>query len=116
MAALLAVLSGCEFQASETLMNRNAIGEPERGKSLIFAYGCVACHQVPGLSGYPGNIGPPLADWRKRKFIAGNLPNEPGPLMRWIMDPQEVEPGTAMPDLGVSEDEARDMAAYLFTH
>jgi cytochrome c1 len=60
-------------------------------------------------------VGPPLENWSRRGFIAGELPNNGANLIRWIMDPQGVEPGTAMPELGVSEEQARDIAAYLFT-
>jgi cytochrome c len=57
---------------------------------------------------------PPLHRFYQRSFIAGRLPNTEDNLIRWIQDPQQVEPGTAMPDLGVTEDEARDIAAYLY--
>lgn len=82
---------------------------------LVSAYGCAACHEIPGVSGNPGDIGPPLADWKRRKYIAGKLPNRPDMLIHWIANPQEVEPGTAMPDLGVKPREALDMAAYLYS-
>jgi cytochrome c1 len=60
-------------------------------------------------------VGPPLNDWSERGYIAGELPNNAENLIRWIMDPQGVEPGTDMPNLGVTEEQARDIAAYLFT-
>ncbi len=60
-------------------------------------------------------VGPPLNQFALRAYIAGQLPNQPDNLMRWLQDPQQVEPGTAMPDLGVSPAVARDMAAYLYT-
>jgi cytochrome c len=60
-------------------------------------------------------VGPPLTMFARRAYIAGQLPNEPDNLIRWIRDPQAVEPGTAMPSLGVEPAVARDMAAYLYT-
>ena len=79
------------------------------------AYGCGSCHAIPGVRGAEGVAGPPLAGWARRAFIAGALPNRPEHLVRWIADPQAVEPGTAMPDVGAPDQDARDMAAYLFT-
>lgn len=70
---------------------------------------------IPGVTGAVGLVGPPLTAWAKRAYIAGNLANTPENLVRWIRQPQAVEPGTAMPDLGVEEGDARDMAAYLFS-
>lgn len=90
-------------------------GHPERGPKLIAAYGCGSCHRIPGVSGADGLVGPPLDSFAKRSYIAGELPNNGNNLSRWIQDPQQVEPGTAMPDLGVTADDARDIAAYLFT-
>jgi cytochrome c1 len=60
-------------------------------------------------------VGPPLTRFADRAYIAGQLPNDPQSLIRWIQDPQTVEPGTAMPDLGVGPEVARDMAAYLYS-
>lgn len=60
-------------------------------------------------------VGPPLNGWSRRVYIAGNLPNRPEQLVRWLREPQAIEPGTAMPDLNVTEADARDMAAYLYS-
>jgi cytochrome c len=91
-------------------------GDAEAGKDALQAYGCIACHTVPGASGsYRANVGPPLTGWAGREYIAGALPNTPDNLILWIQDPQAIEPGTVMPDLGVSEQDARDIAAYLYT-
>lgn len=113
---LLAVCSACRIRGAEDVVTGDAVGQAERGKDLFTAYGCGACHQLPNVSSYPGHIGPPLTGWSQRKYIAGRVPNEPRWLIRWIMDPQEIEPGTAMPRLGVTEPEARDIAAYLYSH
>jgi len=90
-------------------------GQPQRGARLIQQYGCGSCHTVPGVDRADGLVGPPLTRFGARSYIAGELPNNADNLRRWIRDPQSVEPGTAMPNLGVSEIDARDIAAYLFT-
>jgi cytochrome c len=89
--------------------------DPEEGAILLSAHGCGSCHSIPGVSGASGTIGPPLAGYARRAYIAGKLPNRLDNLMRWIRDPQAIEPGTAMPSLPVNEAEARAMAAYLYT-
>jgi cytochrome c1 len=60
-------------------------------------------------------VGPPLNAWSERQYIAGNLQNQPDNLIAWIMNPQAIEPGTAMPNMNIDEQEARDIAAYLYT-
>ncbi|MGE3912343.1 MAG: cytochrome c family protein [Chloroflexota bacterium] len=91
-------------------------GRPDRGAHLMREpYGCGACHVIPGVTGATGMVGPPLNGWSRRVYIAGNLPNRPEQLVRWLREPQAIEPGTAMPDLNVTEADARDMAAYLYS-
>jgi cytochrome c len=90
-------------------------GDPQRAPKLIVAFGCSACHAVPGVTGADGNVGPPLTRFGERTYIAGMLRNNPSNLIRWIRDPQGVIPGNAMPNMGVSEADARDIAAYLYT-
>lgn len=88
----------------------------ERGRGLMDSYGCGSCHTVPGIESTDKYIGPPLDDFAERRYVAGDEPNVPEVLIRWIMDPQSIEPGTVMPDLGVSRDDARDIAAYLYSN
>lgn len=90
-------------------------GEPGRGRALVGGYGCGGCHIVPGVPGAVGRVGPSLANFAGRAYLAGSLPNAPDTLVRWLRDPQALRPGTAMPDLAVSERDARDLAAYLYT-
>lgn len=90
-------------------------GDARRGAQLIPVYGCGSCHAIPGVRGAQGHVGPPLTAFAERTYIAGALRNEPAALVQWIRFPQYVEPGTAMPDLGVTEQHARDIAAYLYT-
>ncbi len=86
-----------------------------RGRAAIAQYACVTCHQIPGIVGASAPVGPPLAGIGTRQLVAGVLPNTPDNLVRWLRSPQQVNPLSAMPDLAVSERDARDMAAYLAT-
>jgi cytochrome c len=89
-------------------------GDVEQGRSLMISYGCGSCHTIPGVTGADAKVGPPLNDFYERTYVAGLLPNTWENLSKWIQHPQQVLPHNAMPDLGVSESEARDMAAYLY--
>ena len=88
-------------------------GDLDRGRSAIEQYGCGSCHTIPGVRNATALVGPPLNHFGSRSFIAGQLANTPENLMRWLRDPQSVEPGTAMPNLGVTERDAQDIVAYL---
>ena len=90
------------------------LGDPQRGRALVAKHGCTACHIIPGAAP-EGLVGPPLSRMGSRSYIAGRFPNLPIDLAEWIRHPQEMKPGTAMPDLGVGERDSRDMAAYLAT-
>jgi putative membrane protein len=113
LAVLLAV-TACASTPRRTPPPEVPGGSPVRGASALERFGCGSCHTIPGIRGADALVGPPLNDWSRRGYIAGELPNNAANLIRWIMDPQAVEPGTAMPNLGVSEEQARDIAAYLF--
>lgn len=91
------------------------VGSSERGRATIEAYGCGKCHTIPGIRGANGVVGPPLESLAQRTYIGGNFPNTAETLTHWIMTPQEMKPGTAMPSLGLSESQARDVVAYLET-
>jgi mono/diheme cytochrome c family protein len=90
-------------------------GDPARGKVAIRQYACTTCHLVPGIVGPHAPVGPPLERIGTREYIAGMLPNTHGNMLRWLKNPQALNPRTAMPDLGVTDRDARDMAAYLYT-
>jgi cytochrome c1 len=90
-------------------------GNPQRGKEIIQGYGCGSCHTIPGVHDAKGLVGPPLLYFSRRTMIAGELPNTQENLVSWIEHPRQVEPKTAMPDLGLTEDQAYDVAAYLYT-
>jgi mono/diheme cytochrome c family protein len=93
------------------------VGEPDaaRGKRALLQYACVACHQIPGVTGAEVAVGPPLHGIGSRKVIGGVLDNTPDNMVRWLVAPREHAPGSAMPNLGVTTRDARDMAAYLAT-
>jgi cytochrome c1 len=90
-------------------------GNPERGKVALTQYACRACHIIPGVTGSEVFVGRPLTGLADRPFIAGSLPNNQQNLVKWIRDPKQIDPLTAMPVLDVTEADARDMAAYLLT-
>lgn len=102
------VLNGCAPAAGEAQ-------RIERGQRLLAHYQCGACHSIPQVPAARGRIGPPLERWGGRSYIAGHLPNGADTLARWIAEPQALVPGTAMPDMGVSDVDARAMAAYLMS-
>lgn len=108
----LIAAAGCGG-GKEVLIERG--GNPQVGKKLIVSYGCGACHTIPGIYTARGLVGPPLSFYSRRTMVAGELPNVPNNLVRWIMNPSAIEPGTAMPDLGLSQQQAQDIAAYLYT-
>lgn len=110
---LAAALGGCRPASGQT--REIAGANPERGKALIQTYGCGSCHTIPGVDGADATVGPPLLEWSRRTYIAGEVPNTPDFLIRWIEMPQAIEPGTAMPNLGVTEGNAKDIAAYLYS-
>jgi cytochrome c len=90
-------------------------GDPQRGAQVINMKKCGSCHVIPGINGAAGLVGPPLGSFARRTFIAGEVANTPDNLVRWVMNPQAIEPHTAMPNLGLTEQQARDVAAFLYT-
>jgi cytochrome c len=90
-------------------------GDAGRGKAAVERYGCAACHAIPGIANQGSNVGPPLHKIALRGYIGGVLPNTPADMVRWLQNPPEVDPRTAMPNLGISKAEAQDIAAYLYT-
>jgi cytochrome c len=111
----LMVLTACVGGKMTTPYRVTTGGDARHGRKVIQAYGCGACHTIPGIHGASGVVGPPLYFFSRRTMIAGELPNTPDNLVRWIENPPSVESGTAMPKLGLSDEEARDAAAYLYT-
>ena len=111
---LAAALCSCA-RASSTPVVSVAGGDAGRGKAVIQKYGCSACHMIPGVPGPETSVGPSLAGVANRVFIAGVTPNVPDAMIKWLKDPPSVDTLTAMPMLGLSDAEARDAAAYLYS-
>lgn len=109
--ALLATC-GCSGGSSDAPTVRG--GDPERGRVALARLECGVCHVIPGVRGVQSHVGPPLDHFRHRVYVAGKFPNTPEVLVRWLIDPPSLAPETAMPAMGVTEAEARDMAAYLY--
>lgn len=90
-------------------------GDASRGRAELKEHDCGVCHVIPGVPGARGQVGPPLTDFRRHVYVAGKFPNVPETLIAWIQDAPAMAPETAMPALGVTAADARDMAAYLYT-
>ena len=106
---LACALSGCNAAGAST------VGDPQRGAVEIGRAACGSCHEIPGVALADGKIGPPLTHFGSRMVIAGTLPNSLPNLTMWLEHPQQVRPGTTMPDMGLSDGQARDIAGYLYT-
>jgi cytochrome c1 len=90
-------------------------GDSQQGKTAARDLGCVACHEIPGVRGPQSHAGPPLAHYATRLYVAGVTENKPENLVHFIRDPRAVAPRSAMPKLPMTEANARDLAAYLYT-
>jgi cytochrome c2 len=108
---LLAACGRRERQAAESL----ARGRVPAGRIALQTRGCGSCHQIPGVEAADGQVGPSLEGIAGRSYLAGRLENTPAGMTRWIQHPQGIDPGNVMPEMGVPDQEARDMAAYLYT-
>jgi cytochrome c1 len=118
IAALAAVcaLGACGVQsAGGGAASTATVGDPAEGAAVIGQAQCGACHEIPGIADAHGLVGPPLNEFGRRTMIAGMLPNTPDALVRWLRDPQGVTPGNGMPDTHLTDRQARDVAAYLYT-
>ena len=85
-----------------------------RGLAAIERVQCGACHEIPGVGWPSGRTGPSLQDFGDRGVIAGTLPNRPDVLAAFIRNAPAVKPGSPMPPMPVTAQEARDIAAYLY--
>jgi cytochrome c1 len=110
--ALSVLVAGCGSQPGPP--KRPTIGDAHRGAVVITRSGCGSCHEIPGIQHAVGLVGPPLDHFSRRTIIAGLLPNTAPNLVRWIRFPQAVVPGNAMPNGGLTDAQARDVAAYLY--
>jgi cytochrome c1 len=108
----LSLFVGCRREASTV---DTFGGDPHHGASVIAQAGCGACHRVPGVPGARGRVGPSLDHIGSQTILVGMLPNTPANMLTWIRTPQSVRPGDAMPNMELTEHDARDVAAYLST-
>jgi cytochrome c2 len=118
--AILAL--GLTWYAVDQSAQRTAIakalthGDADRAPAVITRYGCGGCHTIPGAPGADGKVGPDLSGLIQRVYLGGVLRNTPVNLVQWVVDPQRYLARSAMPATGISEPEARDVAAYLYAH
>jgi cytochrome c2 len=112
-AAAVAALSGCQSNRRQAAALTG--GDTQRGLAAIAKYGCGSCHTIAGIGAAHGLTGPPLTGVGSRLYIAGVLSNTPDNMMRWIRNPKEVDQKTAMPALGVTQQDAADIAAFLYS-
>lgn len=87
----------------------------ERGKAVIERVGCASCHAIPGIDWPKGRVGPPLHGFAEQTLIAGRVPNRADILTDFVRNAPAVVPGTGMPPMPLSEEESRDVAAFLYT-
>lgn len=109
--ACVAVLAGCKEERASNVPG----GDIDQGLRLVTQYQCGACHAIPGVQGAAGDSGPSLDYIGRLSYIAGGIPNSPDNMVRWLRVPHALKPGTEMPPMGLTEQEARHMAAYLYT-
>jgi cytochrome c2 len=124
------VLMNPAFSAGRAFGTPNQLGAPPvpavalapgsdaaLGAQIIASKPCVGCHIIPGVPGANGQVGPNLAGVASRPTIAGGaVPNHgPDDLKNWVENAPAVKPGTAMPNVGLTDDEATKVAAYLET-
>jgi cytochrome c len=91
-------------------------GDMSHAPPIMRRYGCGGCHTIPGIPGADGQVGGSLKDIRKRVYIGGVVNNTANNLVQWIVSPQSFSPRSAMPATGISEAEARNVAAYLYAN
>lgn len=106
------LMAGCGPSAPKPEQS-SQLSDAQAGAIWITRSGCGSCHQIPGIMHASGLVGPPLIHFSKRTIIAGYLPNTRDNLARWIQHPQQLAPGNAMPDAGLTDKQARDIALYL---
>jgi cytochrome c len=114
-AAVTSTMAWSSRQQNERIARAMTGGDPSNAPSIMRRYGCAGCHTIAGVPGADGQVGPPLAGLRQRVYIGGVANNAPDNLVQWIVSPRTFSQRTAMPVTGISEAEARDVAAYLYS-
>lgn len=106
------LLAACNDGASSA---SGYLGQSETGRQAIAALGCGSCHAIPGIEWPQGRVGPSLEGFADRGLIAGHLANTPDNLVAFLLDSPQHVPGTGMPRIAMTEQQARDIGAYLLT-
>jgi cytochrome c2 len=107
--AAIGLLAGCHDRTPAQAADISRVGA-----MIIARQACGSCHVIPGIEGADGQVGPPLTHFASRQTVAGKLPNTPDELVRFLRSPKAIMPGGAMPDLNLTNVEAREVAAYLY--
>jgi len=115
MLACAILTSACISSRSVKEAEMMTGGNVARGVPAIGKYGCAACHTIPGIETATATVGPPLTHVAVRQYLGGHLTNSPGNMIKWIQHPQLIDPKNAMPELNVTDQDAKDIAAYLYT-
>jgi cytochrome c1 len=122
LVAIVAIVAGVYLyhQARYSAEQRQAAiaatgGQPDRAPQLLKLYGCTGCHTLPGGTEPAGQVGPDLVNIARRLYVGGVVTNTPDNLVAFIVDPRAIDPKSAMPRTGITEGEARDVAAYLYS-
>jgi cytochrome c len=105
---------GCQ-RSNNQKTREFAGGDAGAGRNKITYYGCPACHEISGIQTARGRVGPSLIHISLQTYLAGELVNTPQNMALWIQKPREIEPGTAMPNMNIPDQDARDITAYLYT-
>lgn len=113
MAIVLMSLCACADKADAPRVVEGA--DAAHGLVVIERVGCGACHRIPGVAWPQGSVGGALDGFAERSLISGRLPNQPAALVQWLRDAPSLSPETGMPPMPITDDEARDIAAYLYT-
>lgn len=115
LVVILLAVAACNKRYEKAEVSQVSGGNAERGEKLVQQYGCQACHTISSLPGPRGVVGPPLDHIAVRGYIAGKLPNNAETMEAWLQNPQKLDPQNAMPNLGISPADAKDITAYLLT-
>ncbi len=110
---ILSIGFTCSISGCAKLTNHTRQSSVSDTAALMTQYGCPACHVIRHVPGAVGKVGPPLTDLAQRSYLAGTLQNSPENLRMWIRHPQQIHPGTAMPEMGVTAKDADTIARFL---
>lgn len=91
-------------------------GNAANGRQLFSTKGCTGCHQISSVPAKPALTGPLLNNIALRPTIAGEqIQNTPENMAKWIQNPPALKPGTLMPKLEMTDQEAQDLAAFVYS-